>query len=52
MEESKKLPVDLDKLELEILVFALSSTQPINKELELKQFQLYHKLKFKLNDFK
>ena len=52
MNESKKLPIELSKEELEIIVYALSSTQPINRELEVLAFKLYHKLLFKLNDYK
>lgn len=46
------MTIELSKEELDIIVFALASTQPINKELEIIQFKLYHRLLFKLNEFK
>jgi hypothetical protein len=52
LEESKKLPVELNKQELEVLINAVGSAQPINKDYEIIQFKLYHKLIFRLNDFK
>jgi hypothetical protein len=52
MENSKQLVVWLTIEELQIIVYSLSSTQPIHETLENAQFQLYHKLLTKLNDVK
>jgi hypothetical protein len=55
LEESKppmELLVAFKKEELEIIIHALSSAQPLNKELEVIQFKLYHRMRFNLNEFK
>lgn len=44
--------IELSKQELEILINAVGSSQPINKDFEILQFKLYHKLLFKLNEQK
>lgn len=42
--------IELEKEEIQIIVHALGSAAPVNKELEAVQFKLYHKLLFKLNE--
>jgi hypothetical protein len=51
LDEPKTVQVDFTKRELEILVKAAGSASP-NLEDEATQFKLYHKLLFKLNEFK
>ena len=46
-----KLPIEMSKEELEIVIFALASTGPINKSLESLQYLLYHRLNNKLKDY-
>ncbi len=48
----KKIQLELDEIDLSIIIAALSSAQPISKELEIYQFKLYHHLLFKLNELK
>jgi len=50
--EEVKISVELTKYELEVLIAAIGSANPVNKETEVVQFKLYHKLLFKLNEFK
>lgn len=62
MEDSKKLEadpllplmvsVDISLIELQILINALGGSQPVNKELEVIQFKLYHRLLFTYNGIK
>lgn len=52
MNEPKKVQIELDEIELEILIYSLGSSQPINKDTEIAQFKLYHRLIFKRNDLK
>jgi len=49
--ESDKAIVEFTKLELQILVNAVGSASPSIND-ETAQFKLYHKLLFKLNEFK
>jgi hypothetical protein len=46
-----KLPIEMSKEELEIVIYALASTSPINKSLESLQYLLYHRLNNKLKDY-
>jgi hypothetical protein len=48
--EIKTFEISLNEIELSIIITALSSAQPINKELEITQYKLYHKLLFKLKE--
>ena len=50
--EERKIILSLTIEELKIIVYSLSSTQPISAELEASQFRLYHKLLARLNETK
>lgn len=49
--DDSKLSVELNKSELFLIVQALGQGQP-PPELEVVQFKLYHRLKFKLTELK
>ena len=50
-EDDKKVAIEFNRKELEILINATGSASP-SIENEVVQFKLYHKLLFKLNEFK
>ena len=52
MNESKKIILDFSIEELEVLINAIRSSNPTDKDHEVIQFKLYHKLLFKLNENK
>jgi hypothetical protein len=45
-----KTLISLTRAELQVLVYAIASSQPLTKELEEIQYRLYHRLLQKLND--
>jgi hypothetical protein len=49
--DDKKVAIEFTKKEIEILINAAGSASP-SMENEVVQFKLYHKLLFKLNEFK
>jgi len=51
-EDIKTVSISLSKEELSIITYALASSLPFNKEQEVIQFKLYHRLLFKMNDLK
>jgi len=50
--EESKIVVEFSVKELEILIHALGTANPTDKDFEVMQFRLYHKILFKLNENK